>query len=828
MRHAHWNRNNSRRIIGMTLIAAMVALVAPCSVWAQSVYKTPPADVVRMVDAPPPPSLSLDPTGATALVLERAAMPSIKDLAAPMLRLAGVRLNPDTDGPHMPWSSFVTLRLKDVATGRERDVRLPDDARIGFPRWAPDGSRAAFTLTFDDRIELWTVDRADAKASRVADLRVNATLTNGFEWMPDSRRLIVATTPPARGERPQAPRTPTGPVTQETTGVTSPVRTYQDLLESPHDEALFDYFTTVQLAIVDTRRGRTKPIGKPAAYTSFEPSPNGRFLLTERVVRPYSYLVPFRSFPDVVEAHDLVNGATVEVARRPLRDQTPIGGVPTGPRSIAWKDTAEATLMWVEALDGGDPKTEVPHRDQMFMLESPFAGVEPKPFMKTEHRLWGASWLEGGELVMVNEYDRDRRWIRTWLVDADDASDPRLVVDRSIRDRYNDPGRPVTTMNSAGRSVVHVNDGAIFLSGSGASNEGDRPFLDRLNLATLTTERLWQSEGEAYETFSELLTPDGSIILTRRETTTEPPNYFKRDLRAGSRVAFTDYEDPVADFQTRIKKELVTYERADGVTLSATLYLPPDHRAGERLPLVVWAYPREFNDAATAGQVSGSPYRYTRISGSSHLFFLTQGYAVMDDASMPVVGDDPLTVNDTFIQQIVDSADAAIQFAAERGVADPDRAGVGGHSYGAFMTANLLAHSDLFRGGIARSGAYNRTLTPFGFQSEERTFWEAPDVYFNLSPFMHAHQINEPILLIHGMVDNNSGTFPIQSERLYHAVKGHGGTARLVMLPHESHGYRARESILHVLAEMIEWFDTHVKYATVRESAGTSGSATQR
>ncbi len=813
------SRGDTRVVASLILTVAAIGACVP-STNAQSTYKMPPADVVRMLDAPQPPSLSLDPTGHTAIVMERSAMPSIKELAAPMLRLAGVRLNPETDGPHSSYWSFISMRLKDVSTGHETDVELPADAMIGSVRWAPDGSKAAFLLTFDDRIELWTVDRKTGKAKKATDHRINATLTNGFEWMPDSHRLVVATTPTHRGEQPQASREAIGPVTQETTGVTAPVRTYQDLLESPHDEALFDHFATVQLVMVDTRRNREQEIGDASVFTSFEPSPNGRYLLTERVVTPYSYLVTYRSFPDVVETHDLQSGAVVEIARRPIQDQTPIGGVPTGPRTIVWKDVADSTLLWVEALDGGDPKAEVPFRDEIFMLDAPFKSANAKPFTKTEHRVWGATWLEGGELAMVNEYDRDRRWVRTWLVNANDGSDARLIWDRSIRDRYNDPGRPVTKTLPTGRSVVQVNDGAIFLSGAGASEEGDRPFLNRMDLESLETTQLWRCEGDSYETFADLLSDDGSVFLTRRETTTEPPNYFMRNLNMDSMTAFTDYVDPMAEFQTRIRKELVTYEREDGVTLSATLYLPPDHRNGERLPLVVWAYPREFNDAATAGQVSGSEHRYTRISGSSHLFFLTQGYAVMDDASMPVVGDDPLTVNDTFIKQIVDSADAAIQYAAERGVADPDRAGVGGHSYGAFMTANLLAHSDLFRAGIARSGAYNRTLTPFGFQSEERTFWEAPDVYFNLSPFMHADTIDEPILLIHGMVDNNSGTFPIQSERLYHAIKGHGGTARLVMLPYESHGYRARESILHTLAEMIEWFDTNVKYAPTRDSSG--------
>ncbi|MEE8142908.1 MAG: prolyl oligopeptidase family serine peptidase, partial [Planctomycetota bacterium] len=430
-------------------------------------------------------------------------------------------------------------------------------------------------------------------------------------------------------------------------------------------------------------------------------------------------------------------------------------------------------------------------------------------WLRLEHRYSGFQWLEESGQALVAEYDRDRRWVRTWLVDSSGEKERRLIWDRSVRDRYGDPGSPVRATNAGGFTVIPVHAGSILLSGLGASPQGDRPFLDRLNLQSLKSERLWQCALNSYETVSEVLARDASRILTRHETATDPPNYFVRTLPAGASRRLTDFQDPAPELQG-IRKQLVTYKRDDGVQLSATLYLPPGYQQGKRLPLVVWAYPREFNDPRTAGQVSGSPHRFTRPSGTSHLFLLTEGYAIMDRAAMPVVGD-PETVNDTFIEQIVASAKAAIDKAQEMGVADSKRVGVGGHSYGAFMTANLLAHSDLFRAGIARSGAYNRTLTPFGFQSERRTFWEAPMLYYRVSPFMHADKINEPVLLIHGQLDNNSGTFPIQSERLFHAIKGNGGTARLVMLPYESHGYRARESVHHVVAEMMDWFETHVK-----------------
>jgi dipeptidyl aminopeptidase/acylaminoacyl peptidase len=478
-----------------------------------------------------------------------------------------------------------------------------------------------------------------------------------------------------------------------------------------------------------------------------------------------------------------------------------------GPRSHQWQSTVDsARLLWVEALDGGDPKNEAPYRDKVMWLDAPFDS-DPVEIARTEHRYSGITWVQKSAVALLTEYDRDRRWTRTWAIQPGSDEQPRLVWDRSVRDRYGDPGRPIVSTNRDGHTVAVLSNGSLLLSGRGASPEGDRPFLDMLDLSTLEATRRWQCAPGSYETVTDFL--GGTSIVTKHESPMKPPNYYVRDLVVGGPRALTRYQDP-SPLLREVKKELVTYERDDGVMLSATLYLPPGYQPGTRLPLLVWAYPREFNDPYTAGQVSGSADRFTYIRGSSHLFLLTQGYAIMDSATMPVIGDAE-SMNDTFIKQIVASAQAAIDTAVEMGVADRDRVGVGGHSYGAFMTANLLAHCDLFRAGVARSGAYNRTLTPFGFQSERRKLWEAPMSYFAISPFLHADKINEPMLMIHGEVDNNSGTFPLQSRRMYHAIKGLGGSARLVMLPHESHGYRARESVMHTVAEMVDWFDRHVK-----------------
>ncbi|MCA1619292.1 MAG: prolyl oligopeptidase family serine peptidase, partial [Acidobacteria bacterium] len=526
--------------------------------------------------------------------------------------------------------------------------------------------------------------------------------------------------------------------------------------------------------------------------------------------------------PKEVEVWDGGAKVVYKVASLPLADEVPIEGVPKGPRGYHWRPTEAATLVWTEALDDGDPRRKVPHRDRVVMLRAPFAG-RPAEVFKTEHRFNGLQWHEDGRLAFVRDLDRDRRWVRTQLVEVGDPrAEPRVVWSHSTRERYDNPGTAVTrTLPNGGRVVMRHGD-FVYLTGTGSTPEGDRPFLDRMSLKTLKAERLFRSDAQAYETVVALVTDDARQIITKRERPVEPGNYYVRTLggsgAAGDSTmrALTNLPDATPQLQG-IKKQLIKYKRADGVELSFTLYLPPGYKEGTRLPTVVWAYPLEFNDPATAGQVTGSTQRYTSITGPSHLFFLLAGYAVLDNTTMPIVGD-PETMNNTYVEQIVAGAKAAIDKAAEMGVTDPERVGVGGHSYGAFMTANLLAHSDLFRAGIARSGAYNRTLTPFGFQSERRTLWEAPEMYVKVSPFMVAHKINEPILLIHGEADNNTGTFPIQSERMYQALRGHGATVRYVTLPLEAHGYAARETTEHVLYEMIGWFDRHVKNAGPRKS----------
>ncbi len=794
-------------------------------------YKTPPAQIVKALETPPLPGVSLDPTRKTMVLIDRVTLPPVSDLAQPMLRLAGDRYNAATNGAFGP-RVYVGFTIKDVATGKERRVALPAESDLSGPSWSPDGSRFTFTRTTASTIELWVCDIQSGAAKKLAE-GLNEASGATARWMPDGNRLLCRFVPAKRGPQPQAPATPPGPVVQETSGVTAQVRTYQDLLLNAHDEAVWDWLMTTQAAYIDARTGARNDLGQPANFSGLDPSPDGKYLLVSKTLRPYSYLVPAGLFPESNEVWDAATGRTVAtLSAFPLREDIPIEGVQKGPRNYQWRDTAGSTLLYVEALDGGDPKNKVTQRDAVFVLDAPFTGTG-REWFRTEHRFMGVSWMDvtgdvaaatpgpvmgGRGLCLVGEYDRDKRWSKTWLYDADHPQiAPRLVWDRSVRDRYSNPGSPLTTRLPNGRTVIRVlptdavnTAPSLYLAGQGATPEGDRPFLDRMPLSDLKPKRLWRNEGECYETVIDVLT-DGRA-MTSYETRTEVANYCTRDLTTGARTPITAFVDPVPELR-RVKKELVKYTRADGVELSATMYTPAGWEPAQGpLPMLVWAYPLEFNDKGTAGQVAGSSYRFTNIGGLSHLFMLTQGYAVMDEATMPIVGD-PETMNDTFVEQITMSAQAAIDKAAAMGVGDRNRVAVGGHSYGAFMTANLLAHTNLFKAGIARSGAYNRTLTPFGFQGERRTYWEAPEVYAKLSPFTFASKIKAPLLMTHGQLDSNPGTFPVQSERLYAAIKGNGGTARLVLLPYEDHGYSAKESVFQVQAEMVEWLDKYVKNA---------------
>ncbi|MCU0453424.1 MAG: prolyl oligopeptidase family serine peptidase [Bacteroidetes bacterium] len=784
------------------------AIITTCFAISPAQYKLPPQEIVDIVDAPPTPFVSVSPEGRSMLLVESQSHPSVALLARPIHRIAGLRIDAQRHSrQHL--TVLTGLQVVSLAQGTTKRIALPTGGSLGYPVWSNDGSRIAFTRDADAGVQLWWADISTGMAKQIKGLRVNDVLGNPVQWMADHRRLLVRSVPTGTGEPPAMPKLPEGPNVDETAGRVSRTATFQDLLRSPHDEALFVHYGATQLVVVDVVSGTSRPLGSSGLIMSASFSPDEKHLLATALKRPFSYRVPYPSFARSIELWSADGRRVRTLADLPVSDDVPTQGVPKGMRSVEWQALRSATLIWVEALDDGDPLKKVPFRDKLMRLPAPFSD-EATEVLKVQHRYSGVTWTGVEDEALLSEYDRDRRWRTTSRLSFADPTGTRSVIfDLSVNDAYNDPGSPVErTLPNGDRVTVRDGD-AIFLSGRGASDRGDRPFLDRFDLKSMSKTRLFQSAEGRMEQFVAFAGKDRASFIVRSESASEVPNYFLRKSGTGASTRLTAFRDPAPQL-TGMSKQLLKYRRFDGVPLSATLYLPKGYVAGTKLPLLVWAYPLEYSDPGTAGQVRMSPHQFTFFRGTTPLFFVTQGYAVLMDATMPVVGD-PETMNNTFVEQIVGAAKAAIDTLDAMGVIDPKRVVVSGHSYGAFMTANLLAHSDLFAAGIARSGAYNRTLTPFGFQSERRSYWEAKEVYEKVSPFMYADKINEPILLIHGEADNNTGTFPIQSERLFQAIRGNGGTARLVMLPYESHGYSGRESVLHTLAEMLEWGERFVK-----------------
>lgn len=820
--HVRRTRRWTGLVLSMGLLAvaplAWAAAPQPAAAQAQGVngYELPSAALQAVVDAPRAPSLYLSPRRDVAALMQMPSLPSIQVVAQPELKMAGLRINPRTFSDSR-FSFGEKLWLMNVADGKERQISgLPAKLSIASVMWSPDQKWLAFNQVeaASGANELWLVDVAGGSARRLV-AGLNTVIGSGYQWLPDSRGLVVFTRPANLGAAPATDGIPTGPAVQQTRqgdGVVS-IRTYQDLLKNEADARQFDYYATTQPVEVSLD-GNTRAIGAAGIFMGFSVSPDGRFVLRQPVQRPYSYVVPVGSFPRRIEVIDRASGKLVHtVAVRPLVEGLPTGNDAevTGVRDIGWRGDAAATLVWAEAQDGGDPNKDAKVRDAVLMQAAPF-DRPPVTLAQLGSRLAGISWGRGDLALLTESWWKTRR-TKTWLIAPDNAStEPRLLWDRDAQDRYADPGRPLLASDERGRWLLQTSaDGSsLYLAGAGASPEGDRPFVDRFDIATGKATRLFHSQAPSYALPVALLDNQASSLLLSRESPDEPANFYVQSLAdAGAAPrALTHFAHPLPQLKG-VQKEQIRYKRKDGVDLTATLLLPPGYdpkRDGPR-PLLMWAYPGEFKSAAAASQVTDSPYRFNAVSYWGPQAFLAKGYVVLASPSMPIIGEGDKEPNDTYIEQLVANAQAAVDEVVRRGVTDRDHIAIGGHSYGAFMTANLLAHTRLFKAGIARSGAYNRTLTPFGFQAEERNYWQAQDVYQKMAPFNYADRIKDPILFIHGVDDNNSGTFPIQSERMFAAVKGLGGTARLVMLPNESHAYRARESIMTMLAESERWLE---------------------
>lgn len=779
-------------------------------------YQVPPRQILDLVDVPLAPSVLMDDEHEHMVLLYRDAYSSIADLSKTEMRLGGLRIDPTTNiGSRTTYYNSVKVRAVDAAPGTEAALKgLPETPRLANFNWSPDQRMIAMTHTTDSGVEVWVADLQTATARRLTGPTVNANLRDVINWDEDGKSLLVKMLPDDRRDLIDADRSvPTGPTISSADGELAQNRTYQDLLSNPNDEYNFEQLARSVIRRV-TLDGRTSDFLPAAMYDGVTFSPDGEFVMVESIERPFSYIVPYYRFPTTTTIYTRGGQPVQTVAEIPLTEVMPQGfmATTTERRSLQWRADQPATLVYVQALDGGDPAQEADYRDGLYQLEHPYAG-EGELLVKVINRYAGVQWGDDGETAVVFDRWFDTRNSKAYVFNpgAPDKA-PTTLFDLNYQDRYSDPGEFVTTRNEYGSEVLALDDREAYLIGDGYTAEGQFPFLHAIDLNTGQTEDLYTS------TYTDKLEelrdydPETDRLLVRLESPVEYPNYYFRDLEDDELTQLTNFANPFQGLQN-VHKEVITYRRDDGLELSGTLYLPEGYEAssGEKLPMIMWAYPREFKDKASAAQSTSNPNAFTYPSYGSPIYWVTRGYAVLDDAAFPIVGEGEEEPNDSFRSQLVANAKAAIDAVAEMGYIDRERVAVGGHSYGAFMVANLLSHSNLFAAGIARSGAYNRTLTPFGFQSEQRNYWEAPEVYNTMSPFMHADKMKTPLLLIHGEADNNSGTYPLQSERYFNALKGLGATVRLVMLPKESHGYRAKESILHLLWEQDQWLDQHVK-----------------
>ena len=834
-----WIRHSWIMVTVMSLsLAASAAKIAQPSFTG---YNQPPKEILDVMRAPSPAVPIVSPTHDRILLVSMHDDPSIEQVATPFLRLAGVRIEPKNHSRHDTPGGFGispcarSLELVEIASGKQRPINLKSLACASWPLWSADGLKFAFTNRTNKSVELWLGDSRSGLLQKVSGAQLNPMFGDELQWMPDQKTLLVKLVPTKLGAAPQAPLAPTGPSIQESTGKSGLSSTYEkrDTLNNPYDEKLFDYYGVSQLALVDVRDRKIKRLSTPALFDSVGSSPDGRHMMVSKIIRPYSYITTYLRFPKRVEVWDISSSSKISqklIAELPLADRVPIHGVPLGPRDFSWRPTQNATLLWAEALDGGDWNIKVPARDKIMTWSAPFRD-KPAELFQTEQRFDGFHWAEKSDLALLSEFDENTHWQRTFIVHVDQPSqEKKLLWDHSSDEKYADPGRAVLKTLRNGFLVLRQAENSLFLAGTGASPDGDRPFLDQLDLVTLKMTRLFRSERSEYERFLSFVNESSETFLTWHQSPMDPPNVWKRTtgpkteaaageaLLSTTAASLTHIPDP-NPLVREIKKKLVKYKRADGLDLSFTLYTPPGYKEGERLPTILYAYPLDYADASKAGQVSGSQFTFTRLR--SYQLLLLAGYAIIDRAAFPVVGD-PKKAYDTYLDQLVADAKAAVDEAVRLGIADPDRIGVTGHSHGALMTVNLLAHSQLFRAGVATSGSYNKTLTPFGFQSERRSVWEAPEVYQKVSPFFAADKLKLPLLLVHGADDANPGTTPMQANFLYEAIRGNGGTARLVVLPSEPHWYSARESNEQVVYEMLRWFDKYVKNRGADQSSQAS------
>jgi dipeptidyl aminopeptidase/acylaminoacyl peptidase len=778
-------------------------------------YQKPSKSILDLVDYERAPSVSMDTKKEYMLLSYRNTYKTLDDLNQDEMRLGGLRINPTTN-----ISSSVTyinnLKMRKIKDKNEIQVGgLPENAKITNLSWSPNEKKIAFSNTTESGVALWVVDVATAKATMLTEASVNANLGNPFSWYNDSENILVKMLPENRPALlDEKKNLPTGPIVSNASGAASSNRTYQDLLKNQRDELNFENIITAELYKVNLNG--TKSLFKGAdMYADENFSPDGNYIMISTIQKPFSYIVPLSRFPSKTVVFDK-DGKEIKVVNEvALNEIMPKGfmATRTGKRNMGWRNDQAATLYFVQALDEGNPENKVDYRDEVLVWKAPF-NENPSLLIKTKQRFAGIMWGNETTAIAMDQW-YDTRNTKTYLFNPSDVrQEPKVISDRNSQDIYADPGNFETVKNGYGKQVLAIENNNMYLMGAGYTKNGQFPFISEFNLKNLQTKRIYTSSyTDKKEDLLSIEDFKKGEVLVQIQSKNEFPNYYFRNIyKKGQLTPITTFKNPFEGIKN-VSKEVIQYKRKDGVALSGTLYLPAgyDKAKKEKLPLLIWAYPAEFKDKNSAGQNNQNPNEFTLPYYGSFVYWVTKGYVVLDDAAFPIIGEGTTEPNDNFISQLVDNAEAAINAVDALGYINKKKVAVGGHSYGAFMTANLLTHSNLFACGIARSGAYNRTLTPFGFQSEQRNYWEATDVYSEMSPFMNADKMKTPMLLTHGEADNNPGTFTLQTERYFQALKGLGAPVRMVILPKEAHSYVAKENILHLLWEQDQFLEKYLK-----------------
>jgi dipeptidyl aminopeptidase/acylaminoacyl peptidase len=835
-------------LIGLFLLACVPFIYAE-----EDTYILPPESVQELfsrdknyvtLDA-------LSPDGKHFLVTRSTELSTLEKMSFETYRLAELEFRPKTNR-HWYLDTFGMngLRVYSFEQRQLKDIPIPADTIVSDMMWSPDGGKVAFLAHRPEGTRVWTADVATGKTSPLGDAFVMATLTGRrgrgtpatsgsrmLQWTPKGT-VITLLVPSDRGPEPER-GVPKSPIIRRTREKPSPTRTQPFLLKDEHDMALFRYYTTAQMAELAPGKAPRK-IGEPAVYMGFSSSPDGQYILAEKLVEPFSFIVGYSSFPNRLDVMDLDGKVVSNIREIPLQEnQTRRSSqvLQDFPREVVWHPSG-ATLgfLWKEEKkrdeEGEESEDEerTPRRDRIMSLAPPFDMSQVKLHVLNtdkDQSFNGIRYAMEGDFAFVTVRDSDNEngesteKIVAYHLGRDDPTEQIVVPEYDPDDIIDHPGEILTqrTQNGIVYALTSSKGGQVYLEGDGLKEDfKPQPFVDRVAIGGGQKERVFEGGKDMYERPLVPLDPDLSQMIVARESKAEFPNSYLWSP-SGSMNKLTANQDPFPEI-TGVKRVDFTFTRRDGLEIQGRISLPVGYQEGTRVPAMFWTYPSEYSSEKEYEEDAIRDRNHNRFTHLSYLrwsdIWLSQGYALVHP-DVPII-DKGNTYNDNYVQHMVDSLYAAIRKVDQMGYIDVDRIGHGGHSYGAFATANLLAHTPFFKAGIAGNGAYNRSLTPMGFQSERRFIWDTHGLYLEMSPFFQADRIDTPILLYHGADDNNTGTFPIQSDRLIQALTGLGKTAVLYKYPYESHSPRAKATYMDIWARWLEWFDKYVKNPTEPET----------